>query len=415
MKTQNPKQQEAVEIKNKRQGSNLNSFLAGAATVLVLIVFGGGGFLLYRAMQSGQIINPFNRQANKRNPIIVPSTPAPISPSSEASVEKIPQNPYIQTALDNKAQVELLSVTRNLAKPSEVIVQMRVRRMTNEFVGSDIINVGATTAQNPVTKELYQAVDSIKQSSGPIFLFNLPPNQTIDGYITLNVPPGVNSIDILVKDAGTFRNVLISNPKLGISAENGVSSGVNQTPVLPNISNPNTTQESNNPAPTISPTPSTTVTEQSKNSAVPQATNPVSSTPAPTPKTNVEFQPGAFKQLAYGNNAQVDLLSAKRIVDPQTGNRDVVNVQMRIRRLADKVADNNIINVGETTARNPVTSETFKAVDPGERSTGNVSLAQIRPNASVDAYVWLKIPPNVNTLDIYVPETGAIRSVPISN
>lgn len=415
MKTSNPDKQKAVETKNKRQGSSLNSFLAGAATVLVLLIFGGAGFLLYRAMQSGQIINPFNRQANQNRTVIVPSTPAPVSPSTETTVQETPQNPYIQSALENKAQVELLSVTRNPAKPSEVNVQMRVRRMTDEFVGSDIINVGATTARNPVTNDTYQAVDSVKQSSGPIFLFNLPPKQTIDGYVTLNVPLGVNSIDILVKDAGTFKNVLISNPKLETSAENGVSSGVNPIPAPPNIPNTNPTQESNKPAPATSPTSGTTLTEQSKNSAVPQAATPVPSTPAPTPKTNVEFQSGAFQQLAYGNNAQVDLLSAKRIVDPQTGNRDVVNLQMRIRRLADNVAENNIINVGETTARNPVTSETFKAVDPGERSTGNISLAQIRRDASVDAYVWLKVPPNVNTLDIYIPETGAIRSVPISN
>ncbi len=415
MKTHNPEKQKAVETNHKRQGSNVNSFLAGAATVLVLLIFGGAGFLLYRAMQSGQLINPFNRQANQNQTVTVPSTPIPVSPSPETNLQETPQNPYIQSALENKAQVELLSVTRNPAKPDEVNVQMRVRRMTDEFVGSDIINVGATTARNPLTNETYQAVDPIQQSSGPIFLFNLPPNQTTDGYVTLNVPPRVNSIDILIKDTGTFKNVLISNPKLGNSAENNLSSGVNPTPVLPNIPNSNPTRESKNSTPAPSPTPSTTVTEQSKNPTVSQTATPVTSTPAPTPKINVEFQPGAFKQLAYGNKARVDLLSAKRIVDPQTGNRDIVNVQMRIRRFANEIPANNIIDVGETTARNPVTSETFKAVNPGEHSTGNVSLAQIRPDASVDAYVWLRVPPNVNSLDIYVPETGAIRGVPISN
>jgi len=57
------------------------------------------------------------------------------------------------------------------------------------------------------------------------------------------------------------------------------------------------------------------------------------------------------------------LLSVKRIQDPELKTRDVVNVQFRIRRLADQVGGQNIISPGQTTARNPDTSETYKPVD----------------------------------------------------
>jgi hypothetical protein len=88
---------------------------------------------------------------------------------------------------------------------------------------------------------------------------------------------------------------------------------------------------------------------------------------------------------------------------------------MRVRRLsADKVIGGDIITVGGTTARNPETSETYQAVDLITRSTGSVSLFQLRPQASADAYVWLRVPENVNSIDLYVPEAQAFKNVPIS-
>lgn len=125
--------------------------------------------------------------------------------------------------------------------------------------------------------------------------------------------------------------------------------------------------------------------------------------------------PGQFLQPAFSNKAEVELLSVKRIKDPQTGNRDVVNVQMRVRRLAtDGVNPGESLGVYNTTARNPETSETYKGVN-FERSTGNVALFSLRPKVSADAYVWLRVPESVNTLDIFVPDTAAFNNVPISN
>jgi hypothetical protein len=149
-----------------------------------------------------------------------------------------------------------------------------------------------------------------------------------------------------------------------------------------------------------------------------QATPTETSAPSPSSKpatTTSAIQPGQFVQPAFGNKGKVELLSVKRIKDPESGNRDVVNVQMRVRRLVvdNTVTSSDIVSVSGTTARNPDTSETYKGVDL-KRSTGPVSLFQLRPEASADAYVWLRVPEAVNTLDLFVPDTAAFKNVPIS-
>lgn len=143
---------------------------------------------------------------------------------------------------------------------------------------------------------------------------------------------------------------------------------------------------------------------------------PVLST-APTmtagaPSSSAEIQPGQFVQSAFRNKAQIELLKVNRI----PGQRDVVNVQIRIRALRpDKAVGSDAIYMGGTTARNPLTSETYEAVQ-GE-STDSVSLFSMRLNkqTSADAYVWLQVPEGVNTLDIYLPNTQAFQNVPISS
>lgn len=168
------------------------------------------------------------------------------------------------------------------------------------------------------------------------------------------------------------------------------------------LSSANTTSNLSNPTQTASPTEASTP-------------SPATTTPA-SAVVNSAISPGQFVQPAFGNKAKVELLSVKRIKDPETGNRDVVNVQMRIRRAADdnSVTASDVISVSSTTARNPDTSETYKGVKL-ERATGTVSLSQLRPNSSADAYVWLRVTDGVNNLDIFVPDTGAFKNVPISN
>ncbi len=144
-------------------------------------------------------------------------------------------------------------------------------------------------------------------------------------------------------------------------------------------------------------------------------TAPAVASPASPTIASSGIKPGQFVQSAFGTEGRVELISAKRIQDPDTGLRDVVNVQMRIRRLAaDKVYIENTLNVAATTARNPETSQTYQAAG-FDRSTGPVTLATMREGGSADAYVWLKIPEGVNTVDLFVPDTQVFKNVPISN
>lgn len=127
------------------------------------------------------------------------------------------------------------------------------------------------------------------------------------------------------------------------------------------------------------------------------------------------IQPGQFVQSAVGNKGQVELLAVKRIADPESKTRDVVNVQMRLRRLAAEVSPaTDAIYVAGTKARNPDTSETYEAVSY-KRSSGTVNFYSIRRNASSDAYVWLRIPEGVTAVDIFIPDTGEFKNVPIAN
>ena len=142
--------------------------------------------------------------------------------------------------------------------------------------------------------------------------------------------------------------------------------------------------------------------------------SPLQTTETSTTGETTAIQPGQFVQNAFGTKAQVELLSVKRIKDPELGTRDVVNVQMRIRRSATDTGPNiDSLTIADTTARNPDTSETYKAVS-FDRSTGSVSMLTMKRGASADAYVWLRVPEGINTIDIFVPQTAAFKNVPIS-
>jgi hypothetical protein len=161
-----------------------------------------------------------------------------------------------------------------------------------------------------------------------------------------------------------------------------------------------------------------------QNTASP-ASEAASASNNPASNSNVaNIQPGQFVQPALENRAEVTLLTVKRIQDPETGDRDVVNVQFRVRRIG-KAGPGSVITPVNTTARNPETGETYDSYRtagikadkrPSEnRATSGVILLRVKEGASVDAYVWLKIPEGVNVVDIYIPETQIFRNVPIAS
>lgn len=369
---------EASKKINSR-GNGMKYVLVAVVSTLSTLGLVALCFFLYQLLGQRTAIAPANNQISGSN-----STSANSSNSQFTANDGL-QSGLVQPALGNKARVELTAVRRIPGAADEVSVEMRLERLTDNVERSEVISVGSTAARNPINSETYQAIDFLKRSSGVAALYGMERGESVEGYVVLNVPAGVKAIDIYVDNTQPFKNVAIADV-------NQVAAVVNNPPVALGGT---------------SPASGTLASAQQ----VPQTT-----TQAPAPNNSVTIQPNQYVQNALGTKAQVELLAVKRIKDPQLQTRDVVNVQMRIRRLTpENLSGMDMINVGSTTARNPVTSETYKAVDFINRSTGVVSLIQMRPRSSVDAYVWLRIPEGANTLDIFVPETAAFKNVPISN
>ncbi|PSB26736.1 hypothetical protein [Stenomitos frigidus] len=129
-------------------------------------------------------------------------------------------------------------------------------------------------------------------------------------------------------------------------------------------------------------------------------------------------QAGQLNQPAINQKAQVEIIAVNRIQNPNTKLRDFVNIQFRVRRLAPKTDalsyEQGVIYPGSTTARNPTTGETYPAVDRINRATSNISVSELNPNATADAYVWIQIPEGTSAIDILIPKTQAFKNVPIS-
>jgi len=340
-----------------RRGNSVKYVLV-AVSVLVTLGFFAAGFFAYKILVQKTAIAPVNNQTNGNNSTSVSSTSSNSSTSQVPTTnDGIPTAQLVQTALGNKARVELTAVKRIPGKTDEVSVEMRIERLADIVDDSDVISVGSTTATNPDSSETYQAIDFLRRSSGEATLSDMRRGEPVEAYVVLNIPAGVNTIDIYIDNTPPFKNIAIADAQ--------AASRDNNSPVA------------------------------SSSSVV---------------------QPGQFVQNALGTKARIELLSIKRLEDSKLATGDVVNVQMRIQRItAENPSFDDTIAVGSTTARNPDTSETYKPVGSIEGSSSSVSLARILPSSSVDAYVWLRVPKEVNNLDIYVPETAAFKNVPIEN
>jgi len=270
----------------------------------------------------------------------------------------------VQTALGDQVQVTIIAVKRIPGKPNEVNVEMQIEKLTDTPLAEATISVGSTVASNSETSEVYRATDFLRRSSGRISLSKLRRDQPIDAYVVLDVPQGVTTIDLFVEQTAPFKNVPIA--------------AANQfTKVVSGAVTSNMTA---------------------------QATS------------SLMMQPNGLIRKALDNKAQVQIISAQRLNNPDLSIRNIVNVKMRIWRLGTKQPNfQDVITVSATTARNPDSSDTYRAFDFLNRATHPVFLFYLRPQTYTDAYVWLQVPEGVNTLDLFIPEAGTFRNVPISN
>ncbi|MEO1764589.1 MAG: hypothetical protein AAFR83_22115 [Cyanobacteria bacterium J06629_18] len=144
-------------------------------------------------------------------------------------------------------------------------------------------------------------------------------------------------------------------------------------------------------------------------------------TPEPADETNLNpiqnqtssesIEPGQFVNVGYNNQLKIEILSAKRIENPKTGKKDIVNFNLRVKR---QVAEaQGYLSLSRVKGRNPETSEDYRTVT--NKSTSTTRIRRLPDNAWANGYFWLKVPENVNSVDIVIPQTAIFKQVPISD
>lgn len=207
------------------QNIHSNSVVA----ILTTLVSLGSGFLIYQLLPKQPVTAPGNSQSGE---VTLPKSSGETStPQAEAGEVGIEPGQLVQPALGNRALVELTAVRRIPGEPERVNVEMRFkhnpdgdRDTSNSRYGTRQIfsgpfgggigivsDVGFTTARNPITSETYKAFDPSNRASGRVSLSSIHEGQPVEGYVVLDVPSGVNAIDISISNAATFKNVPISN------------------------------------------------------------------------------------------------------------------------------------------------------------------------------------------------------------
>lgn len=138
---------------------------------------------------------------------------------------------------------------------------------------------------------------------------------------------------------------------------------------------------------------------------------PDSNTVTEASQSNSEIEVDEFIQPAFNSKATIELVSVKRIKHPEKGTRNIVNVHLRFRRLAENATKNETFDLSDTQTRHSETNEVYKQII---NSTGLITLQTLPLNASAEGYFWLEIPERTTTIDIVIPKTEMFRNVPIT-
>lgn len=122
--------------------------------------------------------------------------------------------------------------------------------------------------------------------------------------------------------------------------------------------------------------------------------------------------PGQFVQPLSNGAGEVELLSATRVNNSPTSN--MVNIQMRIRRLSEQLNTVGEIDLAQTIALNSRTNERYPVLrqrTPGEDA---ISLYSLRPNQAINASITVRVPIDLARIDLEIPNTRVFRNVPIA-
>jgi hypothetical protein len=131
-----------------------------------------------------------------------------------------------------------------------------------------------------------------------------------------------------------------------------------------------------------------------------------------TPPVISRVEPGRFVQPAYGGAGEVELISVRRA--DGSGSSNIVNVEMRIHRLRDRVPGVGDINLAEVKGINSRTNIRYPTLDSRSPFGKAFSLYDLRPDQSVNVSVRLQVPEDLGRIDLDVPQTNPFRGVPVS-
>ncbi len=134
--------------------------------------------------------------------------------------------------------------------------------------------------------------------------------------------------------------------------------------------------------------------------------------PGNLPPIAQRVEPNRFVEPVYGGTGQIQLLSADRVSGANSSN--VVNLKMRVQRINDRVQGLGDINLAQTVAINSRTNMRYPTLDFRTPSRNALSLYSLRPGQSVDVTVMLRVPQNLNRIDLQIPDTVTFRGVPIA-
>lgn len=132
---------------------------------------------------------------------------------------------------------------------------------------------------------------------------------------------------------------------------------------------------------------------------------------------NIAFEPGQFSALGYKNAVQIELVSAQRLSEAESGEEGIVNVNVRLKRTVDaeEIRGDGYYSFTfyEVKGRNPETNAVYNTQN--QRYTDTTHIRELSSEAWSEGYFWLKdVPEGVQTLDIVFPETATFEGVRIS-
>lgn len=120
-----------------------------------------------------------------------------------------------------------------------------------------------------------------------------------------------------------------------------------------------------------------------------------------------QVKPGLFVQPTQDKSGEVELLSATRASDKSA------TIQLRVRRLDRPTSGMSLIDFPKTMALNTRTNERYAVLDY-RTSKEFLTMSELRPGSSVNASVTVRVPQDLDRIDLDIPNVRVFRNVPIS-